>query len=461
VNTVVGVATAIIEVERARAHWIARVPAGQAVAIGAVKLRFQTHHIGGRDPAWPFCLAADGQDTRIVSTLIPDCNGIAARTTFTQGPIEVKVILDDVDLARRKVGVHVNLNGAVFPRESIGVRKRRACQCERSCASNQLPSGDHFLPNPNFSESCTGLWLPNKSKFAIDAAEVDPVATLEDARVPVPDMKTELIIATYNKPDHLRVVLNAIPAQLVLPDSICLADDGSGPVTKGVLEDFAAAHPQLNIRHQWHPDDGFDKNAILNRSIASSSADLLIFIDDDCVMHPDFIARHVALSAPDRFMAGSVIRLAQDVTRSILADGTVSWSQGVPNEWRPESFSDRLKSKTIWPFAMPLLDRLSPVRKNWAGGNASAFRTALLAVNGFDESLAYGGEDKELGARLINSGVKGVHLRYTAPLYHLDHGRGYVDPQIKAANRKRIEKVRRDGISFTPNGIEKVATRPA
>lgn len=271
-------------------------------------------------------------------------------------------------------------------------------------------------------------------------------------------MKTELIIATYNKPRHLRVVLQSILGQLVFPDVICLADDGSGDETKQALAEFKSANPKVRIRHQWHLDDGFAKNAILNRCIATSDADLLIFIDDDCVMHPAFIARHAALAHPSQFMSGSAIRLDEAMTVEILKEGAVRWQNGKPAGWTPRSISERLKSMTMFPSAMPLMDRLSPVRTNWAGGNASAFRSALLAVNGFDESLAYGGEDKELGARLINSGVKGVHLRYTAPLYHLDHGRGYVDPAVKAANRRRIEEVRRDKITWTPNGIEKGAS---
>lgn len=270
-------------------------------------------------------------------------------------------------------------------------------------------------------------------------------------------MKTELIIATYNKPAHLGVVLKSLLDQKVAPDVVCLADDGSGPETRQVFEAFQAENADLAMRHVWHPDKGFAKNEILNNCIASSDADLLIFIDDDCVMHPNFLARHIALADPGCFMSGSVIRLSEAVTQSILHDGLARWLNGRLSGWSPTKLSERLKSSTFLPPLMPLLDRLSPVSKNWAGGNASAFRSALLNVNGFDETLQYGGEDKELGARLKNSGVRGVHLRYTAPLYHLDHGRGYVDPVVRAANRRRIEEVRRERISFTPDGIEKTA----
>ena len=87
------------------------------------------------------------------------------------------------------------------------------------------------------------------------------------------------------------------------------------------------------------------------------------------------------------------------------------------------------------------LDRVTPVQKAWGGANSSAFRAALLKVNGFDESMKYGGEDKELGVRLTNGGVRGQHLRYTASVVHLDHPRGYADPAIIRANKARVAEV--------------------
>ena len=71
--------------------------------------------------------------------------------------------------------------------------------------------------------------------------------------------------------------------------------------------------------------------------------------------------------------------------------------------------------------------------------------------------MKYGGEDKELGVRLTNGGVRGQHLRYVASVVHLDHPRGYVDRALIAANKARIRKARRSGASWTPDGIVKRA----
>ena len=99
-------------------------------------------------------------------------------------------------------------------------------------------------------------------------------------------MRTELIVSTYESPRALTLCLTSVAPQTVLPDSICIADDGSGPETKAAIDAFAAAHPELQIRHVWHEDRGFEKAAILNKAIATSEAEFLIFIDGDVLIAP-------------------------------------------------------------------------------------------------------------------------------------------------------------------------------
>jgi glycosyltransferase involved in cell wall biosynthesis len=275
-------------------------------------------------------------------------------------------------------------------------------------------------------------------------------------------MRTELIVATYNNPGALALCLASVAAQRLAPDGIAVADDGSGPETRAVIDAFAAAHPGVPVRHVWHEDRGFAKAAILNKAIASSQAELLVFIDGDVMIHPDFVARHVELARPDRWFSGSLIRLDAAATAAVTAED-VTAGRVFDRGWlRAHRAFDRLGT---WLKAMPfprpvmaLLDRLSPVQRAWCGANASAHRAAIVAVNGFDETMRWGGGDKELGVRLENAGVRGRHLRFTAPLVHLDHPRGYADPAHKAANKARIGAVRRQGVAWTADGIVKAPT---
>ncbi len=269
-------------------------------------------------------------------------------------------------------------------------------------------------------------------------------------------LTSELVISTYEKPRYLAVVLAALAQQRVQPTCVCVADDGSGAATVAVIADFADRHPHIALRHCHHADQGFRKNAILNRAIASSTCDYLLFIDDDCVMHPDFVARHLHLAHPSRFLSGSVIRVPQAATAQVLTEGAPQWdARGRLAGWKAQSRSEWLKSRPMPVGVMAVMDYLSPVRCNWAGGSASAYRAALMQVNGFDETMRYGGEDKELGVRLRNAGIRGRHVRYTAPLYHLDHGRGYVDPAAQRTNRAMIVAARQNGTVWTPDGIIK------
>jgi GT2 family glycosyltransferase len=272
-------------------------------------------------------------------------------------------------------------------------------------------------------------------------------------------VQTELVVATYENPRALRLSLVSVACQRVRPDAICIADDGSGPETAAVVEAFRAEHPGWTVRHVWHEDRGFEKNTILNRAVASSEADFLVFIDGDVMIHPDFVARHVALARPDRFASGSLIRLGPEATDAVTEEDVRSgrvfdrgWLRRQGALRRPGAWAKAM------PWPMPVqaaLERLSLTGRNWCGSNASAFRAAILDVNGFDETMKWGGEDKDLGIRLANSGVRGRHIRFTAPAVHLHHAKGYADRSVKAANLARIAEVRRAGITWTPAGIAK------
>jgi glycosyltransferase involved in cell wall biosynthesis len=274
-------------------------------------------------------------------------------------------------------------------------------------------------------------------------------------------MRTELILTTYNSVGPLLLCLASVARQEVKPGSICVADDGSGPETAAALAAFGAAHPETPIRHVWHEDRGFRKTEILNKAIASSEAEFLVFIDGDVMIHPCFVARHLELARPRRFCTGSLIRLDAAATASVT-EAMVTSGLVFDRGWlRANRAIDRIGT---WLKTMPLpkpvmnfLEVTSPVQKALCGANASAFRADILAVNGYDEAMTYGGEDKELGIRLLNSGVEGRHLRFTAPLVHLDHPRGYRDEAEIAAHRRMIAESRSRRTTWTPRGIEKAA----
>ena len=83
-----------------------------------------------------------------------------------------------------------------------------------------------------------------------------------------------LVISTYNSPAYLSLCLRSVAAQTVLPDEIVIADDGSGDETARVVAGFKREMEGLaEVKHIWHPDEGFRKTIILNKAIAAASGE--------------------------------------------------------------------------------------------------------------------------------------------------------------------------------------------
>ena len=232
-----------------------------------------------------------------------------------------------------------------------------------------------------------------------------------------------------------------------------------------MVEAFAAAHPGLPVRHVWHEDRGFEKNAILNRAIATSEADFLLSSSTATCWSGRTSSRGTCeLARPDRWSSGSLIRLdaaaTAAVTEALVTSGEVFDRDWLRAHGAIDRFGTWLKTRPLPEPVLAALDRLTPVQQAWGGSNSSAFRAALLTVNGFDEAMKYGGEDKELGVRLTNSGVRGQHTRYLASVVHLDHPPRLCRPgDASRPNKARVAEVRRSGRSWTPDGIVKESRR--
>jgi len=86
------------------------------------------------------------------------------------------------------------------------------------------------------------------------------------------------------------------------------------------------------------------------------------------------------------------------------------------------------------------LNTLTTTNPTWNGHNVSGWKDDVIAVNGYNEDMQYGGLDRELGERLINYGIKGKQIRYSAICVHLDHPRPY---RTKSTWKKIIKFARR------------------
>jgi glycosyltransferase involved in cell wall biosynthesis len=261
-----------------------------------------------------------------------------------------------------------------------------------------------------------------------------------------------VVVTTYNNPRALELVLAGLARQTLRDFEIVVADDGSGPETAGLVARYAEAVP-FPVRHIWHPDEGFRKCAITNRSIEAAEGTYLVFFDGDCIPPRHCLAAHVRAAGRGHYLSGGKVglrpRLADRLTvadvQGGLLDGAGLW-------WRHVGKRRRLVVSRL-PGVRSWMDRRVPREPSWRGENSSAFAEHLHAVGGFDERFTYGYEDADLGHRLQAAGVHGRSLRYTAPVFHLDHPRPYALPQSLMANRALYDENRAHRATRTPFGL--------
>ncbi|MBP8303439.1 MAG: glycosyltransferase family 2 protein [Phycisphaerae bacterium] len=268
--------------------------------------------------------------------------------------------------------------------------------------------------------------------------------------------RISIILTTYNQPEWLGKVLRGYEVQTFKGFEVILADDGSGPETRALADAFRGRGP-LAIRHVWQPHDGFRKCRILNQAIMASETDYLLFSDGDCVPRNDFVEVHVRNARRGRFLSGGYVKLTTPASEAITEEDVraqrpfdVAWLRRHGQPW-----SLKLAKLTRSRPLARVLNALTTTGATWNGHNASTWKEDLVRVNGYNEDMPYGGLDRELGERLVNAGVKGLQIRYSAVCVHLDHPRPYKDPEILARNRAVREAVRRDHVTRTPNGIVK------
>jgi glycosyltransferase involved in cell wall biosynthesis len=272
-------------------------------------------------------------------------------------------------------------------------------------------------------------------------------------------MKASVIFSTYNQTAWLEKTMLGFAAQDRSDFEVLVADDGSKDETRALIERLRPRMPYA-LKHVWQPDDGFQKCRILNKAIVASESDYLIFTDGDCIPRADFVSAHLRYRAPRRFLSGGYFKLPMSISEAITGDDIasgrcfdLSWlrQQGLP-------FAARNVKLAAQGTLAASLDALVTARASWNGHNASGWKADVVAANGFDERMGYGGEDRELGERLENAGITGKRIRHRAIVIHLDHPRGYVRQDIIEKNKAIRAETRSQRLVRTAHGLREHAS---
>lgn len=229
----------------------------------------------------------------------------------------------------------------------------------------------------------------------------------------------------YNKPGNLKLVLAACARQSFMDFETIVADDGSGPEVRSVVQDAQQKYA-FPIVHLWHEDKGWRKNTMLNNGIRSARGEHTVFIDGDCLPARDFLLDHWNEHEPNKVLLGRRVetsaRWTNEITLERVQSGAfehVGWRElldGLKGDSLRVEDGIRIPSRVLRGLLLRDVNGM-------LGSNFSAATRDLEAVNGFDE-LYDGpgcGEDSDIQYRLSLIGVTGKSLRNLAIQYHLFH----------------------------------------
>ena len=259
-------------------------------------------------------------------------------------------------------------------------------------------------------------------------------------------MLISVIVSTYNRPDALNLVLQSLNQQTDKQFEIIIADDGSRDDTHRLLDSFKKPGLQKLI-HVWHEDLGFRLAAVRNLAVTYCSGSYFIFLDGDCIVQPDFIARHRCLSEVNHMVTGSRVLLDKAFTESLIAQKVWDFSA-----FKHLLFIKRFNGSVNKFFAFYLKFSHSRIRyykgfkwRGIKGCNFACWRNDFETVNGYDATFeGWGHEDADLVFRLHSIGVKrksGSFATEVLHLYHPENSRAKAE-QNKLRLLQRIAKSR-------------------
>ena len=269
-------------------------------------------------------------------------------------------------------------------------------------------------------------------------------------------MELSVIFTTYNSPDWLEKVLWGYKYQDFRNFEVLVADDGSTSETSELIQKMKSK-VDYTIKHIWQEDAGFRKCEILNKAIVASETGYLVFSDGDCIPRKDFLSAHLKHRRENHFLSGGYFKLPMSISKRIQPDD-IATERFVNLDWlKKQGLEKSFKnSKLVLQGAgVKLMNAITPTNASWNGHNSSGWKKDILAINGFDERMRYGAQDREFGERLMNNGIKGIQIRYSAITMHLDHSRGYKNQTDIDFNKNIRAETKTQKTTWTPYGIVK------
>lgn len=210
-------------------------------------------------------------------------------------------------------------------------------------------------------------------------------------------MRLAVVVATYNRPTGLTSLLQDLAAQQLSAASfdVIVVDDGSVPPVRARIEALAVPYA-LTVIEQANSGQAVARDA----GIRLATAEVLVIVDDDMRISPEFLREHLALHEAGHRLVLGEIRAAPELGKMPLF----------------ERFHARSHA-----MYLAAVRRGEPVHGDAAcTGNVSLRRADYLSIGGFDASLPCS-EDRDLGIRLERHGAKPTFSERAHTVHHSDH----------------------------------------
>ena len=216
-----------------------------------------------------------------------------------------------------------------------------------------------------------------------------------------------VIICTYNREKYIYNVLKSLALGTMEVDAyeIVLVDNNCTDNTRQEVDHFCNVFPQVNLRYFVETNQGLSHAR--NRGIKESKGDILVYVDDDATVNPDYLRTYADwfASHPETDAAGGPI--------------IPHYETGSEPRWMTY-FIKRLLTGYLYfgnkPGPFP--------GDNYPGGGNAAYRSRVFEKVGLynvelgrnGDSLG-GGEEKDIFDKMKREGMQFVYLPQ-AILYH-------------------------------------------
>lgn len=276
------------------------------------------------------------------------------------------------------------------------------------------------------------------------AARVELGASARVVRRPLTgEPSVEVIVCFRDRPSLLaRSVDSLINRTDYERLSVTLVDNGSEAAETAQLINALCHHPRINVRRDDRP---FNFAALNNAAARSSSADVLVFLNNDTeVIEPAWIT--TLLEEATRPQVGAVAPMLLYPDATVQHVGAALGLHG----YAGHPFAGLSPSEST-PFG-----RADGGTRNWLAVTAACMmmeRGKFEAVGGFDESFVVAGNDVDLCLRLTQAGYRSLCVPGTVVGHDESRSRGsHVDPGDFAASERSYGAFRTIGDPFyNPN----------